>query len=868
MALTISQAGSGNSTASSATLAVTLTQSFAVGDMVVVCIASDNNGTNGADSVLSVTDSRSHTYTVRAEQNNDPGAAAAGASVNIYTTIVTTAMTTSDVVTTNFSPNTASKAMVIWEVAPGAGETPTYVSNGGSTNNGTNPALTSTSIASGNAVIYALAAETAATLTGDSDTTRGSWSALYSSVANTGTNGTSMTVGSQYKVVNAAGTQAWGTTLNTSDWAISYIILNPALPASTISRTATGSGTGTETATGRDATFSTTATGSGAGTETASGGRFVPKSFLHVQYSTNFYGGGAALYIGLRVGVFSRTATGSGTGTQTATRLITDLRTAIGSGTGTQTATGFKTKLRTATGSGIGTQTAARLITRPRTATGSGAGTQTATRLITDLRTATGSGTGTQTATGVKTKIRTATGSGVGTQVATGAVITGAIPRTATGSGVGTQSATGLHIRTRFATGSGVGTQSATDIVINRRTATGSGVGTINVTRTNFVTNPNLETNATGWTAASVPVVRSTDFAISGTASLKVTMSSATDNNIMVNTPNFVGTGNATFSVYAYIPVGSTLAGKSISVFPEAGSATQTAVSATNAILVAGSWVRTSVTRNITVAGTLVMVTRINVLPSTVAGENIYFDAALAEFSSSALPYFDGAGIATYSGYTLTSVGWNGTANASTSTANFIGVVQVKTAKRTATGSGVGTQTATPSRVVARTGAASAGTGSSTVSRVISNRRTATGSGIGIGVASRRVVKLRTATGSGAGTQTGTGARVRVSAATGSGVGDCIPPTWVKSHIFRLAPRNTVKFTERSSPGDGDILFRYAARRPRGDNLYRLVDGSYTITDPRRPELIVRTYLGGHDNFLSDDEVVELTTAGYGANIT
>ena len=56
MALTISQAGSGNSTSSSATLAVTLTQSFAVGDMVVVCIASDNNGTNGADSVLSVTE--------------------------------------------------------------------------------------------------------------------------------------------------------------------------------------------------------------------------------------------------------------------------------------------------------------------------------------------------------------------------------------------------------------------------------------------------------------------------------------------------------------------------------------------------------------------------------------------------------------------------------------------------------------------------------------------------------------------------------------------------------------------------------------------------------------------------------------------
>jgi hypothetical protein len=248
MALTISQAGSGNSTTSSSTLAVTLTQSFAVGDMVVVCIASDNNGTNGVDSVSSVTDSKSHTYTLRVEQTNDPGAAAAGASINIYTALVTTAMTTSDVVTTNFSPNTTSKAVVIWEVAPGAGETPTFVSNG-STTGDKDPALTSSSINSGNAVIYAIAAESRATLTGDSDTTRGSWSALYTSVADTGTSGTSMRVGSQNKVVNATGTQAWSGTINDCDFALAYIILNPAGGAATVSRTATGSGTGTQTAT-------------------------------------------------------------------------------------------------------------------------------------------------------------------------------------------------------------------------------------------------------------------------------------------------------------------------------------------------------------------------------------------------------------------------------------------------------------------------------------------------------------------------------------------------------------------------------------------------------------------------------------------
>lgn len=474
MALTISQAGSGNSTTSSATLAVTLTQSFAVGDMVVVCIASDNNGTNGADSVTSVTDSQSHTYTLRASQNNDPGAAAAGASVNIYTTLVTTAMTTSDVVTANFSPNTASKAMVIWEVAPGAGETPTYISNGGSTNNGTNPALTSSSITSGDAVVYALAAETAATLTGDSDTTRGSWSTLHSSVANTGTSGTSMTVGSQYKVVTGTGTQAWGTTLSTSDWGISYIILHPAV---VVSRTATGSG---------------------AGTETAQGNKFIAKSFLHAQFSTNFRSGGTAFYIGPRFTVFSRTATGSGAGTQTASAIEILPRTATGSGAGTETATGLKTKLRTATGSGLGTQTATGLHIAPRTATGSGAGSQSSTGVYAAIRTATGSGVGTQTTAGVHLAPRSATGSGISSEI--GYVpSTGASARTATGSGVGSattvfsffsyiyadgsSSGTGsstastTHNKVRTATGSGIGSSSVSSLLKSLRSASGSGLG-------------------------------------------------------------------------------------------------------------------------------------------------------------------------------------------------------------------------------------------------------------------------------------------------------------------------------------------------------------------------------------------------------
>jgi hypothetical protein len=50
--------------------------------------------------------------------------------------------------------------------------------------------------------------------------------------------------------------------------------------------------------------------------------------------------------------------------------------------------------------------------------------------------------------------------------------------------------------------------------------------------------------------------------------------------------------------------------------------------------------------------------------------------------------------------------------------------------------------------------------------------------------------------------------------------------------------------------------------------LYKLTNGTYTTTDPRRPELVVKVYYGGHDIFLDDTEVGELTATGYGAYIT
>ena len=90
----------------------------------------------------------------------------------------------------------------------------------------------------------------------------------------------------------------------------------------------------------------------------------------------------------------------------------------------------------------------------------------------------------------------------------------------------------------------------------------------------------------------------------------------------------------------------------------------------------------------------------------------------------------------------------------------------------------------------------------------------------------------------------------------------------MKSHIFRVPTTRTYPFAERLSEEAPDRLFSHTPQGIRAKNLYRLSDGTYTTTDPRRPELITRTYYGGHDIFLTDEEVTELTAAGYGASIT
>ena len=186
-------------------------------------------------------------------------------------------------------------------------------------------------------------------------------------------------------------------------------------------------------------------------------------------------------------------------------------------------------------------------------------------------------------------------------------------------------------------------------------------------------------------------------------------------------------------------------------------------------------------------------------------------------------------------------------------------------APRTATGLGTGTATVVGVLIPVRT-ATGSGVGSGTGVDIVVSVRTATGSGTGTGTGVWLLTSIRTATGSGTGTETGVGARINRRTATGSGTGTGTA-TWVKSHIFRVPNTSTYAFATRYAEGE-DKLFAHTPQGIRAYNLYKLTNNTYQITDPRRPELIAKVYYGGHDIFLDDTEVAELTAAGYGASIT
>ena len=188
---------------------------------------------------------------------------------------------------------------------------------------------------------------------------------------------------------------------------------------------------------------------------------------------------------------------------------------------------------------------------------------------------------------------------------------------------------------------------------------------TTTTTRTNLVTNPNFETNTTGWIAYFSTGTRDTTEFYSGTASYKIVASGAQPFFSAEVRSSVSPSTQYTLSFYIKATVGTPPAKATINWYTAGGAfISQTAGTSTT---LTSSWARRTVTGTAP-ANAAQAYSYVEITSGAVAGTTVFVDAVMLEQASSALAYFDGTYVDAYTGYTLTYQAWNGTANTSTST--------------------------------------------------------------------------------------------------------------------------------------------------------------------------------------------------------
>lgn len=78
---------------------------------------------------------------------------------------------------------------------------------------------------------------------------------------------------------------------------------------------------------------------------------------------------------------------------------------------------------------------------------------------------------------------------------------------------------------------------------------------------------------------------------------------------------------------------------------------------------------------------------------------------------------------------------------------------------------------------------------------------------------------------------------------------------------------NLLRWGDKTNRGM-DRLFSRLAAGPRGRNVFKLNDGTYTENQPGDMTTVAIEYLGGHVHTVSAAEATALTTAGYGSYLT
>jgi hypothetical protein len=201
---------------------------------------------------------------------------------------------------------------------------------------------------------------------------------------------------------------------------------------------------------------------------------------------------------------------------------------------------------------------------------------------------------------------------------------------------------------------------------------------TTTTTRTNLVANPNFETNTTGWSAfgALITLSRITTDSYVGTGAAQVVRASnsggAANQGIDATIATYIPiVAGQTYRLSAYLKLVSGLPNCFVTIAWMNASNVYLSENGSTVTALTSSWQRLSVSATAPANAAYARILVRENISASEAAATWLIDALLLETGSTLLPYFDGTYADTYSGYTLTSQAWNGTADASTSTATW-----------------------------------------------------------------------------------------------------------------------------------------------------------------------------------------------------
>jgi hypothetical protein len=208
-------------------------KTLTAGKFAVLCVSLDNLGANGAVTASDagpITDSAGNTWTRNATGLFDNGAAAAGAELAIYSSLLTAnlagAVGNGGTITLTWAGglSVVSKAFVLMEFTPTAGTAYTFSTTTSSTGTTGTPSVTQ-SITSGDLVIGVGSSEGVDTWAADADTTNGAWSGQASASAGATTSG--MAIIAQYKSATGTGNQTFNPTQTSVDTVVNIANYTP-----------------------------------------------------------------------------------------------------------------------------------------------------------------------------------------------------------------------------------------------------------------------------------------------------------------------------------------------------------------------------------------------------------------------------------------------------------------------------------------------------------------------------------------------------------------------------------------------------------------------------------------------------------------